>query len=302
MEFNEELFNKIEDFLTGSLSQEDAINFKKEIATNSTLAGLVEQQRLEKIAIEELIEEEMRDKIMNWSNEVPINKKKKGNVLYIVMGSILFLISSLYFIFPPVPRDVAKTDLAIKKTESNQLDSTNQIDTTSKTLETINPTPKPNDIIQNQPAPNSLNSKKDYGPIAMAIYSPPAFLENTKSSIQNNENFLNKAIIAFKSKNFQECKEILENEDITNNPEAEETLAHTYFNLGEFQKASVIFKQKYGSSTFNKDQPQWYWLLALMANYDQNKSIVDQIINEIESDPNHNFYKQVLKLKEELTQ
>jgi len=87
---NNNNFDKIEDWLNGNLSQEEAAKFEKEADANPELSAQIDQHLTAQDAIEVMIEDNLRDQMKNWSKEdnsseeettkvVSINKKKKGS-------------------------------------------------------------------------------------------------------------------------------------------------------------------------------------------------------------------------------
>ncbi len=74
MKNDEQLFFKIEDYLTGKLSPEEAAVLERDIANDSELAETVEMHRFEREAMEHLTGENLRAKIKDWEASPPLKR------------------------------------------------------------------------------------------------------------------------------------------------------------------------------------------------------------------------------------
>ena len=83
MESNKHIFNRIENYLKGNLSIEETAAFEKEIAVDIELAELVELHRFEQEGIEQLIEEDLRQKVKHWTTSPPNVEAKTLSLIHI---------------------------------------------------------------------------------------------------------------------------------------------------------------------------------------------------------------------------
>jgi len=74
------------------------------------------------------------------------------------------------------------------------------------------------------------------------------------------------------------------------NPEMDYYLAHSYFQLEEYNASIPIFRElATGSSIYNR-RAEWYQLLSLLAS-GQDNDLAKQLLTQISQDKNHPFYK-----------
>ncbi len=140
----------------------------------------------------------------------------------------------------------------------------------------------------------SLSQPKTYQELAFASYQLP---ESPSSSMGDSQVHRNAGIMAFKVKSYQEAIDEWSQMEETD-PEIKYYMAHAYFNLNLFQKASVLFNEiAKGTSTFNYPS-DWYELLCYLSHEDLEN--YNQQMDKILNDKNHPYYRDARKLKEKL--
>lgn len=140
----------------------------------------------------------------------------------------------------------------------------------------------------------SLSGPDTYQELAYASYQLP---ESPSASMGDSQIHRNAGIMAFKIKSFQEAVNEWSQMEITD-AEIDYYLAHSYFNLELFDKASVLFSEiAKGTSTFNYPS-DWYLLLCYLskANMFEFNQQMDKIIN----DKQHPYFDDAVNLNEKL--
>ena len=102
----EEQFDQIEAYLDGKLGKEDKEHFEAALSKNEELQKLVKQHRLEREAMELLVEKDLRDQMEDWEMEADQKdasatetKERKLWPVFAVAASIL-LLALFYFLLP----------------------------------------------------------------------------------------------------------------------------------------------------------------------------------------------------------
>lgn len=140
----------------------------------------------------------------------------------------------------------------------------------------------------------SLSGPDNYRELAYSNYQIPG---SPSASMGDSQVHRNAGISAFKIKSYQEAINEWSQMD-AKDPEINYYMAHAYFNLELFQKASVLFNEiAKGTSTFNYPS-DWYLLLCYLSAEDMIK--FNQQLDKILNDEQHPYYDDGVKLKEKL--
>jgi hypothetical protein len=140
----------------------------------------------------------------------------------------------------------------------------------------------------------SLSGPNTYKELAYTSYQLP---DSPSASMGDSQIHRNAGIMAFKTNSFQEAVEEWSQMEVTDS-EIDYYLAHSYFNLELFSKASVLFNEiAKGTSTFNYPS-DWYLLLCYLS--EGNMVEFNQQMEKIITDKQHPYYDDAVSLKEKL--
>ena len=314
---SEALNEKIDNYLKGQLNETDLKTFEAAINADESLAKAVAVFKLEKEAIELLIEDDLRAKTTRWKSE-KINKKPpsflsfsrntegvsflKNKYFYLFLSLLiaLILIAFLYLI-----NAKKALNTPIDKLKRNEL----RLDTIKKEQKTIpnsiNKTPiKTDNKIQKSIVniPKTAIEKEDnYLVLVNSMYDNPDFSETNRDintviySMRFNtfKNLTN----AWRSDDFKQV--IVLSESIkandTNYLNSQEITAHAYFKLNQFSKAEMLFSAIIPSTKGEmSENAQWYRLLCLMALHKNDAAIM--LLNTLLNEEKHIHHSDAVRL------
>lgn len=316
---HDHIYDKIEAWLSGELSEAEASAFEKEIEADPALAKEVERHRIANQVTDRLVQLNMLENFKKWQEsmeEIPPPPRKFSlkkiyfiALLLVVLAGGLLLCNNKKFIkhiiktiIPPVPENSDPSNVLPSPIPSDAV-AVEPIDTSSTT------TTKSSETLEKKPTqapPQSQNSAL----IALA----DARLKGLKESIllqygqtmgeEDEENlFFEQGLEAFKNNKPGEVIKTLE--QIKNDDPffiaAQEILAVVYFSEKKYLKAINCYE------IFAKENPfpEVDWRLAqfYLADYPTRKNDFWKKIEEITSSSGQHRYKEdanklILELKE----
>ncbi len=311
MELNENIQNKIDQYVRGDMSESETSRFEQEIKQDSDLQEAVAVARFEMDAMEYLLEEDLRREAADWENnpspEENQNDPSGNNYLQWGFGFVLVLVLAGLAYFH-LNQESSPTDAPTQQqeppppnepiAEEDDLPGQQEILPEDETIDAI---PNPNTDQEEKPADTNYEELANY--IKNEAYQLPGYLSNLKSfGADGPDNALSRGIKAFGSGAYQSAIRELEGIDPSSDLYASVSsiLPHAYFKGGEYEKAARQFKEKMDADPQFQDEPQWYYLLSLAMDYSKNKETVDILLRQITEDNLHGFNKQALALKAEI--
>lgn len=319
MKNDEQLFFKIEDYLRGKLTPEEVAAFEQEIAADAELAELVKMQRFEREGLEFFMGENLRTKIKEWetspptfdepSGSTPKNQRKWwiGLLTVVLLSVTVFLILKDKF-------SIKENIPATKQTPLLHDDIQQEIE---KPLPTENSIPIAEE--ERKPTEGKTDNKQQANDryenkliaLATSAHELPSnfFPDNQRSSSSIEKSPLAAAVAIFKQANpdykkvISELMKINQKQFPQEYDKAQEMLAHAYFNDAQYDKAASIFQKMTEQDLLQAehDQAEWFLLLSLIPDYVKQKSRVDNLLEKIANTKYHEFAKEALILKENLS-
>ena len=265
-------FDRIEAYLFDRMTAEERTLFEKEVAQSPELADELQQQQLEHQAMELMHQADLRKQFQAWDTE-GVTEKAPGKIV-------------------EMPQYQA--------TESRQ-----------KATNTGGGTPvRRFTIFQFAAAAAMLIA---VGFVGIRLFSGDAsgtladeFFQQTTSTIRGNNDMpfdLVKAEDLIKKQDFQGGLTILNNtngETAQAFPDKIQLLkGECQFKLKQYDAAIQAFQQvaKTGVAAANKEQADWFLVLAYLAKGKSSKEAFEAALGNILSQPNHSFYSQAVQLK-----
>jgi len=326
MEINEPVFNKIEKYLKGKLSEGEARSFEKEISDNPELAELVELQSIEQEASEYLIAKDLKEKINSWeqnpaTTKVTPNKKENFNWKLIALLALILMGILFFFLIGqkeetsnlPIENQQQKERIEKPSEEKSIPDGEQKSFTPNIPIAKSNPSEEKTIT----PSTKESQANNAYGLLADNTYeSSPSPLKDllirgTASDDPND--VLNKGIQALANNQYQEAlvefKKVMATNDTDAALQASEFIAHTYFRMKNYEQAASTFEEIVKEATAEKsntllDRAEWFLVLSRLKNYETNKSQIDTLLEKISNRDNYHNYQvqaEILKKKIELT-
>jgi|GEM_PF-1807956 len=316
MDVEEQLFDRIEDYLRGKMSTAESLAFEQEIAAKPTLAEQVERQRFELMSLEYLLEEDLTAKMAEWAKEPNKASKASPKQLYHSIWVWIALIAILLSILV-IYLNKSKGDSPLEQPQeqrSNELEELVPIDTIQldTTRAIANDTPSdsgPQNSTANDKAEQTKTERElDYGQLALTLYEQqlPSHLQGGGIRQGNEQagdsSVMIRGVREFREGNFAAAIMSLNQIDSTKESgafsAAQEYLAHANFQVGQHEVAAGIFrKMRDRSSVRVRERIEGYLMLSLLPNYQSHRREVDKLIQEISEDKSHRFNAQAEDLR-----
>lgn len=308
MEENEQLFDKIEDYLAGKLSLEDAASFERQISSDPSLSELVEMHRFERRGIEYLIQEDLRQKLKDWEKSPPGEQgKKKGQNRMWFMVLCVLAAGILALLFIQENEKQAKSHTPRVLEDSSQWEGETIQEAPKKDIPIADSETKKQE--RSSPRQESENQpNNEYLALAFSSYNVPENLSGSLKSGQSSKvnTVLTPGLTSFAAGRFKQAIEEFAKVDPMQYPAeyklAREYLGHAYFNNKEYEMAVGIFQSIAEESTLTAlDRAEWYLLLSLLPNYDKHRQQADALIMKmLDPDSFHSYATKAEALKARL--
>jgi len=298
MKNDKQLFFKIDEYLKGRLTPEEAAAFGQQIAADPKLAQAVELQRFEREGLEYVLEKDLREKMKTWKKgpsqveqkTPPIPRNGKRN-FWLSMLAVALLITVAFFIFRPAEKSPVPEATPIERPKKIPEDSIPVNPTQTE------PSQKQAPIANAEEKKQPLQpSRSQYAYLSTSEYELPENLRSglRSDAVNSGKSVLAPAVKAFKSNppdyktTIVELKKISRQAHPAVYDQAQEMLAHTYFSTKQYKEAARIFEQmtRQGLTTSAHDQAEWYLLLSLLPNYNRQQAKIDALLEKM-SAPEH---------------
>lgn len=316
MEANEQLFDKIENYLKGNLPADEAAAFEREVEADPGLAEMVDMHRFEREGMEFLVEENLKEKIKKWEAHPPgKGNGRRGGGFYWGWGIGLIAIALVAFFTFFFDRSAPPEEGAAPGLETPELDQQPEQNITppvesqthSKDIPIANEDKQGKEPSATEEPQEPQN---EYLALAESFHSLPDNLSTRlkSSETESTENILAPGLKAFGEGRFdlaiQEFSKISPELNPAEYQLAREYLAHAYFEEGQYAKAAEIFEAIANqSSMLTHDRAEWYLLLSFLPDYSHNEAKVNALIEKmLDPDYSHNYYSKAAELKEQLSQ
>lgn len=313
MKIDEHLFEQIEAYLGGKLTQEETDHFEQQIAANPELQELVEKHRFEREGLEYLVEEDLLEKITQWEAEMPSaqssNFRKKwwrGGGLGVL--AIILLIAG-WWQLRNVNQPPVNNPLPPELPEELE-PSTIQEKTQKEPVVTTPNTPETKVQKNRYPA----RSFPEYLAISKNNYTVPEYLNGSSLRNAPDERTLTRVdslILDFskaKTKDeyervIRELRKLKPEETPRQYDLAQELLGHAYYKANRFPEAAAVFQSLIAKTPIPgiREQFEWYLLLSLIPDYPDHRQRVDDLLTEMtERTPPHGFRTSAQELRQQL--
>lgn len=309
---NEELYDKIEAYLKGRLSEEERAAVEREIQTNPEAALEFQLQQVEMEAMEAMLERDLRGKIHQWLEEdeplpppendtpTPSNTSRPGRLwIAALLGAVVVLAIIIRQVIWPGHPD--STPPIKPVTDSLEIPR----DSVGKDSISIPPrdsTPLPPEI---RPAPQSPPAG------AMMAYAGKLYedldLDNTKKGapMEEDEDPLSEAVNAYKKKQYRQALQLLNtvSEGSSYATRALEMKAHALYHLKKYKESAAAFATvaatKYPQFV---ERAQWNQLVCYTAQYPATKAAFDELLAVLIADTGHAYHERALELQKRLSE
>lgn len=324
----DQLYREIEAYLTGRLNEEEKTAFQKRMEEDERLANQVALQQLEHDAMEQILENELKEKMASWDKKPPPNpfegketsssgRKMLRPFRWIILLFLLLAVVLAFFLWPSPKEQVNQAkqeeepirqpDIIQEESESSE----EQVqDIESKEFEEREEEPliikKSPPVARQEPkeAESSLDEEDNsYRLLAMNTYgSPPNFSSTQRTAEKPDERSdLDKAGEAFDDKRYSEALDLVGSPSEDDESAVRYLRGHIYFQLAEFDKAQTEFEAVAGNGFAERSpQAKWYLLLSYLAQYPEKKTPFESLANELAKDEYSDYQGKAVELLDQL--
>jgi tetratricopeptide (TPR) repeat protein len=278
---------RIDAYLEGRLSDEERQGFEADLLTDDTLRAEFDACRAADKATELMAFRGMMERIRE-GNKPNRTLPTKGSNWWWAIGVACFVALVLGWLFfalqkkQPVPQQSPTVQDSLPEKEwpetprTDSLPPTKRLDNAEK--KTVEGGEQQRLIAQ-----------------AKSLYELVKFTNTRGNSILH----LDSAAVAFDGAKFQLAAILASsvNEGEQGYQEAQRITAHAYFNLGEYEKAALIFQKIVGESGDAGRPEQGYLMLSWLAAGKSQSAEYKALLKEIRKDKFHPFYDKSLKIK-----
>ncbi|MBK6995230.1 MAG: hypothetical protein IPH31_09985 [Lewinellaceae bacterium] len=241
-------------------------------------------ERLEREARESLVASDLSAKMKQWREQSPPPAGGGGGISPLRILLVLLLLGGAAWLF--WPQKEQKTPPL--QEQPAELPAPPQ----SPVPEDIKPVEEP--IAQK---PSTVSNR--YLALAQSNYRSPDFASDIRGEASEGQNALNDARLALAERRFSDALIALKNTPSEYNTDAAYLRGHALFGQKKFPQSAVVFGQLTGSIRYG-EAAQWYELLSLLPEFEENKSVILKKLKRISEDEDHAFYQEARDLYQSL--
>lgn len=335
MDAAQEQFDRIERYLLGQMSADEANAFERQLETDPAFAEEVALQRLEHDAMEVLIEQDIRKQMAGWAaqaapKETPIRRIRRLRPWLVAAVVVISLPIALYLLFPATVQPIAEVDPPASQdsTVINQepIANNNQPTTPSNTDSSDPAPPNPNDesstpdeqsstgsntassdsnqkpIDEAPPVPDPLPETQPSYPLLLAdaqeLYDKPEFTIRRRRN--NGETLLDRAKRYYGQQAWTKALATLDSIG-TNDMRAQRIRGHVHFQQEDYPAAERAFQTILDSNDGAVIQEvEAYYLLSLMAQDKYQGDFFQELLEVVAADSGHPGQKTAKGIQEAL--
>lgn len=273
MNLDAALLGKIDDYLSGKLPPDEAAALKQQAANDPEVAETIEFVRLEREGMELILEENLRDKMEKWEEELPPQGPRYGWIL----GAALVLLTAVavwqwnlrsHEGMPTPPPSSAPTNTAPPP---------GQIDVPIAQ----EPEKQPGQDQSQQPKNSPTGSR--YLALAQATYRSPDFSNVRKGSSDAGAppSVTQQAAALFMEKKYLQAVGTLDSIPAAQRTDALKIRAHAFFNLKNYDLAADDFQALSTDGGRYRGDADWHLLLCHLARLPQKQVEFDALLRKM---------------------
>jgi hypothetical protein len=307
---------RIEAYLQGRLSPEEVTALETAMQEDPDLQEQIALAKIEYVAIEYHVEQQLRANIEDWletkpPQKTPPSKLKWWLSSFALLGSLALI--GWFFSRPqpahssfPVPEPALLSDSV--RTDSLVPDTTIQ--------QPLPNTPPDIPIADSQPTTAPVNPKEERAQLAYAevvraevqsLISSEQPISTTRSGAGNADNsLLDRAINDFKASEYKAAITKLQQIDQSDPayPAARDLLAYSYLYDKNYARAAPLFQRIINAKAgrYKTEPAQWALTLCHLARYDQHQDDFEQSLNTILDNERHDYHDEAKALQQMLRQ
>jgi cytochrome c-type biogenesis protein CcmH/NrfG len=316
---DEHLVEKIEAWLSGRLSPEEAAAFQAQVRADPALAEEVELHRLTLGAMRQLAENDLREKVSNWLDDVtveyPVEKKAASSPagrlkqLLLAFTLLALLLAGAFVLFKWGENQAKAAKEAEVNTLKMELETLRQ-EMMERRREPVSPAAHSDSIqqvlLRLREKINELESKKNgrgTEPVAAVEgYYVKPYLSKMRRELDRPDSLFNEAVSAFDANEFDRtaalCTAVLSEKP--GDQKTRRLLAYAHFRMKFYVDALEDFQPMIKIESW-KEEAEWHILLcrkALSTVDARQRELFWAELKRIAGNKRHRFHQNALILQE----
>lgn len=330
---NHPLYDKIEEYITGQMSEADVISFEENLKSDQELAATVALQKLEHDAMDRMLDLDLKAKMDTWKQTPPPNpfennpseikknppSKRWGRWLLFGLLGTFITAGIVYTIIGSPDQSTKEISEPSEPIEATQFENTipTQEDLLEEKIEDdINEAPLTNDRpVANNPSkklpkkntdkPTTPKKENQYQLLAASNYQSTP-LPSISSTLRSGDDTtkksnIEKAAEAFERKQFIDAQRLIGDPSDADQSNVRYLRGHIYFNLKKYAEASKEFESITSMTIVeNKEGAQWYLFLSYLAQLPNSKTQFEKLGKELAADEYFSNREKVQQLMDEV--
>lgn len=288
-------FKKIQEFLHGKLSEEEAQSFQVDIKKDKKLAEEVAYHRLEQEMMGTMLDEHLEEKMKQWENTP--QRQNKWWWLLLPLG----LIGVAIWLWPGETANL--NNVPVETPPTNTTNNPNAPRTEPPTFKQVplktNEKEKKEEKTETQETKNKQPSQRQVVAWLDDFAISPHYIESGNSRSQAT--LYDSASIALNNKDFTGAVDLFER--LKSDPDystvAKNNLGYLYFHQKQFRKALLYFQEVSLINEFDfYQEARWMEALCLLGSEDY--SALEELLYSVSKDPDFRYQDKVEGLKNKL--
>ncbi len=307
---HEQLYDKIEAYLKGELSQEEKAAIEKELQTNPALALEHQWQQADLDAMETLLENDLRSKVNQWladdeppaTPQMPAPSPSRASRLWaiVLLGAAIVLVIALWRMeWWKSGRPADPHHMPAQSEESGQ----QAPEPAEKPAPSSAPADKP------EPRSEPIDTQTGHKIMAWAsrqfeeVYATDDNMRG--DAVGTAPSPLADAIAAYRQQQYRQALEMLNKIPSGSGYDIQslELKAHALYHLKNYREGAAAFAEvaSKGLSPY-MERAQWNQLMCYAAQYPATQSDFRALLMTLLADSGHAYHQQALELQKQLPQ
>lgn len=320
---NEQLHEQIEAYLKGSLPPPEREAFEQQLGQDPELSALVAQHRLERQALELLVEADLFDRMRHWDaaavapplRAVPGRRWPRMLAWAAAMAGMVLGAWWLALRYHPDPAPLAQHLPLPKPAPQNPPGpALNRKPGTEKN--TGRPRELPSPARQEAPVAQAVEPKspetptklpsvtppeKDYAALAADFYRQQDFFNNQAGNTSGDALY-NRAYGDFKAGKFSNVTQALRS-TLSGNNQNKELMAHSFYQSAHYDAAYDVFNElRSARDGAMAERADWGLALTLLHQLPAKRPLLDRVLDKIITKPGHTYASEAKALKAKLNE
>ena len=319
-----ELFDKIEAYHNGALTQKEQKIFNKELYSNPAFAHLVKHHKKMRWSADGILELELLDNVQQIVADINSNNdshtqsseehlhKKRNPKYYWLIALTLVIITSAYWLFHShyksneIPDATIETIEPKPNNDQHPKNHSQELINPQKVIDEKEEIPTSIKAVEEEPdseiKPDHVKPSLSTNPIMAQAFTPyrhPSLKSTTRG--QNELSMRDQFEMAYWDANYDQAAVLYQK--LSDSEKNNASISFLYGNVLLFQKkyneAVIIFRELEKNKNRRFDQAeQWYLALALIGDDQRTHSKI--LLNSIANSPDHTYRANALDLMKKL--